>query len=123
MPPDYDRQNNAKTPDQIMSDAEQGFNLSHVFVPQDADYLRLGAAAVFREGVSKLLHEKLTVLGVTDDQIEQLAERGLLEEALQGFAPDEMDEIKQRVRRITASDPHAQNALENELYFTDRELG
>ncbi len=112
----------SRTPEQLMSDAESGFNMSHAFVRHDADHIRLGAAAMFELAAGKFLHEKLGALGITDDQVEEWAERGVLEEALKRLAPDEMDEVGQRVQRI-AIDPHALNALENEVYFTDKELG
>jgi hypothetical protein len=111
------------TPEQLMADAETGFGLSHAFVPENADHLRLGAAAMFGEGAGTLLYEKLIALGLTDDLIDKLTEQGMLEETLQRLAPDAMREIRQRLQRIVASDPDARNALETEAYFTDREQG
>lgn len=110
--------------DRLMSYAEQGFQLSYAFVRPDADRIRQGAAATFEMAAGALLYEKLAALGMTDAQIEELAESGpdAAEEALQRLAPDEMADIRKRVQEM-AADPHALNALQDTIYITDKEFG
>lgn len=123
-PESNDSQGYKLDPDRLMSYAEQGFQLSYAFVRPDADRIRQGAAATFEMAAGALLYEKLAALGMTDAQIEELAESGpdAAEEALQRLAPDEMADIRKRVQEM-AADPHALNALQDTVYITDKEFG
>lgn len=119
--PEAGNQNpNPRTPGELMAGAKRGFDVSYEFVRPDANILRVGAANIFVEGAGALLYERLSGLGIHDDQIEELAANGLLEETLLRLAPEAMREIQERTQAL---DTDAKNALQNEIYYVERNQG
>lgn len=105
--------------DELMTGAEQGFDLAHAYVHPDADIVRAEAASAFELAAGRKILAELEAKGVTLEQIEQLAPHEM-RELVESLAPDAMREISDRIASL---DGRARRLLEDTAYHTLRNNG
>jgi len=105
--------------DELLTGAEQGFELAHAYVQPDADVVRAEAASVFELAAGQKLLDELMTQGITLDQLERLPPHEV-QHLIDMLAPNAMRKIRERVAPL---DARAKNALEDQAYQTYRENG